>query len=140
MRTVARVSGLSKPMLDYLCRAQIVLGAATGRHGRGRKRRYTFAEIVLLRIIGRLLAAGVSSKRMKSGLAKLRQSPALRSAAEEAGWYLITDGTDVYLRHGSEVVERFMDNGQLSFAFVVEVASVREDVRIELARVAGVGG
>jgi hypothetical protein len=71
---------------------------------------------------------------MQAGLRRLREDPALRTAVQDFGWYLVTDGTDVCLRHGTEAIERLLDRGQLSFGFVVELTSIRAELRAQLAQ------
>lgn len=41
--------------------------------------------------------------------------------------HVVTDGNDLYLRREGETVERLFD-GQFSFAFVVELAQLRQEV------------
>lgn len=40
--------------------------------------------------------------------------------------YLVTDGREVFLRHRSGVLE-LLNSGQFSFAFVIEMESVRKE-------------
>ena len=56
----AKLSGLTPAMLNYLCREKVLLPSVPGRRGRGRPRRYSFGDVVMLRVIAKLLKAGVS--------------------------------------------------------------------------------
>jgi DNA-binding transcriptional MerR regulator len=125
----ARVSNLSLHMIDYLCRNELVVPSTRTLRGRGRSRRYTFADIVLLKIVARLLDGGISVLRCKKCFIAMRRrfpnTPNLLSKK-----YFITDGIDVFLQNDG-VLER-IGSGQISFAFVLDLAPIREHVRAKL--------
>lgn len=131
-RQAAAFSGLSMTMLDYLCRHRIIVpGAAKGR-GRGIQRLFSFGDLVVLRAIARLLAAGVSVYRLKRGLTRLRATHSEITATAMPASFLVTDGRDVYLQHKTGVVE-LLSNGQLGFAFVIEMETLRQEA-VKFAR------
>jgi hypothetical protein len=122
----ASFSGLSLAMLNYLCRHQVVIPSNANSSRRGVQRLFSFGDLVVLRAIAKLLSAGVSVSRLNRGLARLRKShPEITKTGMPAS-YLVTDGKDVYLRHKSGVVE-LLSNGQLGFAFVVEMETLRKE-------------
>jgi DNA-binding transcriptional MerR regulator len=127
---------MSLHMLDYLCRQGIVIPSGSEVRGRGRARRYTFADIVLLRVISKLLDQGISVLRCKKSLLAMRRHRPnmMRFLGKK---YLLTDGVDVFLQNNG-VLER-IDSGQTSFAFVLGLASVREDVAAKLESKRSVG-
>lgn len=85
----ARLSGLSVDMLNYLQRTGIVASrkVASQQRMRGRPRAYTFADLIILKAIGSLTAAGVSVLRLQKSIRAAR-----RIKIEEAGRYLVTSG------------------------------------------------
>lgn len=128
----AEFSGLSLAMVNYLCRHEIVRPSTGGAKGRGVQRIFSFGDLVVLRAIGKLLAAGVSVYRLRRALAGFRST---HKAITEAGMpasYLVTDGKDVYLRHKTGVVE-LLTSGQFGFAFIVEMESLRKEA-VDFAR------
>jgi DNA-binding transcriptional MerR regulator len=122
---VAKVTGLSAHMIDYLCRNDLVTPSGCGVRGRGRIRKYTFADIVLLRVVATLLRQGISVLGFRKSFlsAKKRQMNVRQLLAHR---YLVTDGTSVFLQDEG-VLER-IDTGQLSFAFVLDLVGIRDDV------------
>lgn len=128
----AAFSGLSLSMVNYLCRHKIVLPSNGRRRGRGVQRLFSFGDIVVMRAIAKLLSGGVSVYRLRRALASLRgMHPSITQTGMPAA-YLVTDGHEVFLRHRSGVLE-LLAKGQLAFAFVVEIESVRREA-VDFAR------
>jgi DNA-binding transcriptional MerR regulator len=128
----AKLSGLTTYMVDYLCREDILVPQVRGRRGRGRPRRYSFGDVVMLRVIARLLKSGVSVKRLKRALKTLR--PYHRNISRDTLMtnYFVTDGRQVFL-HDKEALIDLDGSGQMSFMFVLELEDVRQDVlRVQL--------
>jgi DNA-binding transcriptional MerR regulator len=126
VRQGAAFSGLSMAMVNYLCRQGILVPSAGRRRGRGVQRLFSFGDIVVLRAVAKLLDGGVSVYRLRRALKTLRAfHPGITASGMPAA-YLVTDGQDVLLRHRSGVLE-LLTSGQFSFAFVVEMESVRRE-------------
>lgn len=127
VRQAAHVSGLSVHMVDYLCRHQIVPPSATQESGRGRVRYYTYTDLVVLRVVAKLLDQGISVLRFR------KQYQLLKSRKFDAGQlmahrYLVTDGNNIYLKDDrAQVLER-LDSGQTAFAFVMDLNPVKKAV------------
>lgn len=129
IQEAGRLSGLTITMIDYLAREELLRPDMPGKlHGRGRDRRYAFSDVVLLRAIQRMLAAGLSVKRLKSALAVLDReiTPDVLPAD-----LLVTDGKDVYFKRTADVLEQ-ITSGQFTFAFVVEMNQIRQEVKKQL--------
>lgn len=134
----AAFSGLSLAMVNYLCREAIVVPSNGRRRGRGVQRLFSFGDIVVLRAIAKLLSGGVSVYRLRKALKELRTVHPEITASRMPAAYLVTDGRDVLLRHRSGVLE-LLRSGQFSFAFVVEMESVRKEA-VTFARSSATGG
>lgn len=132
-KEAAEFSGISLAMVNYLCRHHLIVPATGRKRGRGIERKYSFGDIVILRSVAKLLEAGVSVLRLKKALANLRRLHADITQDKMPASFLVTDGKDVYFRQDSGVLE-LLTSGQLSFAFVVEVESVRQDAIIFASR------
>jgi DNA-binding transcriptional MerR regulator len=127
----ARLSGLSITMIDYLCRTKIVAPSRMGSRGRGRgtARRFSFGDVVLLRTYSRLLAQGVSVKRLKEAHHTWsRQFKTLDDQLTPPPKFLLTDGHAVYLRTSDQVVAELNKDGQFAFGFIVDLHQVRDEV------------
>jgi DNA-binding transcriptional MerR regulator len=122
---VAKVTGLSMYMVDYLCRNELVAPTGNASRGRGRQRQYTFSDVVLLRVVAKLLTQGISVLGFRKSFlsAKRRQANMREILARK---YLVTDGVRVYLQNEG-VLER-IDTGQLSFAFVIDLDPIRSEL------------
>lgn len=132
-RQAAILSGLPVTMIDYLCRTNIAVPSYPVERGRGRKRMYTFTDVVILRGIAKLLDAGVGVSRLGRALNNLRKHhPEIISTSLPTP-YIVTDGREVFLRRSDEVLET-LATGQLAFGFVIEVARLMEEVNSELIR------
>lgn len=129
----ATFSGLSLTMVNYLCRESIVVPSNGPRRGRGVQRLFSFGDIVVLRAVAKLLEGGVSVYRLRRALKELRRMHPEITASRMPAAYLVTDGREVFLRHRSGVLE-LLNSGQLSFAFVIEMESVRKEA-VTFARV-----
>lgn len=129
----ARLAGLSLHMVNYLCRNEIVVPWA-GARGRGVKRMYSFSDLLLLRVVSRLLSNGISVLRLKRSFEGLRSRSGALSSEILTKKYLVIDGSDVFIQDG-ELLET-LESGQLAFAFVLELRSLRSDLIADLKKIA----
>jgi DNA-binding transcriptional MerR regulator len=123
----ARLAGLTKAMLNYLCRTALVEPSCDCPRGHGRARHYSFGDVVALRLVARLAVAGISPLRMRKGLQYLRTYHSDITLTSLPASHLVTDGEFLYLKHGHDPLERAFD-GQYAFAFVVELEQIRREV------------
>lgn len=123
----ALFSGLTKTMLDYLCRTKLAVPTSQGKRGRGRRRAYMFGDVVLLRALARMLNAGISVSRLRRGLQALRKRHSEITPSNVPASHLVTDGRQIFLQHSAEVLES-LSSGQFAFAFVLELDSVKREV------------
>ena len=128
IRQAAELSKLSPTMVDYLCRQEVLVPSHPKSRARGRQRQYLFGDVVMLCVIATLLDAGISVKRLKEGLRRLRRYHKEITATSLPAEYLVTDGTRVYLRKNSATLEALDDSGQYNFAFVVELTRIQADL------------
>jgi DNA-binding transcriptional MerR regulator len=125
--TAASLSGLTPHMVNYLCRVGLVEPSCEGPRGHGSRRRYSFGDLVALRLVARLSKSGVSFLRLREGLDRLRKlNPEIRLQSLP-GNHFVTDGFDIILCEPTEPLERAVD-GQLGFAFIVQLQSIRDEV------------
>lgn len=129
-RSAARISGLSIDMVNYLHRHGIVRISQGKRKGRGIARNYRYTDLLLLRLLSRLLDQGISVLRLKKCLTALqRRGEDLTLLASKR--LVATDGHDVYF--GSRDVLEKLGTGQMAFAFVLELGSLRNEVRARIS-------
>jgi DNA-binding transcriptional MerR regulator len=104
------------------------------RQPRGNTRYWSYRDLIIAKAIRRLLDAGVQLIRVKRALESLREDEhwLLKTkgfAADRAINWLVTDGKEVYLRDHRGFLELIGNGRQRAFAFVVEMKSVRSEVR-----------
>ena len=131
-RTAAKLSGLSDHMVCYLRRHDIVKASGSGKKtGRGIPQKYEYADVLLLRVIAKLLGQGISPLRLRKSL----------SATQKRGHnanelllkkYVVTDGYNVFF--ASDNIVEILDSGQMAFAFVLELNTVREEIEDSLVK------
>ncbi|MBX3024676.1 MerR family transcriptional regulator [bacterium] len=110
-------------MVDYLCRMDMVVPRGRRDRGKGRRRRYTFADLVLLRVLGQLLKCGVTVARLRKAIRALREEHDFGDPRSLPAQTLITDGRTIYLKSGT-TLEDLTADGQYALAFVrIELVS-----------------
>lgn len=128
----ARLANLSLDMVNYLSRNEIVNPSCNCPRGYGRPRHYSFGDLVALSLVSKLSSLGVSPLRMKKGLKGLRRLHPQITLTSLPASHIVTDGRDLYLRGGNESLERVFD-GQLAFAFVIELAPIQSELAKRLS-------
>lgn len=138
---VSRLAGFAKPwMLGHLEREKIfVREHDDGRH-HGRKRAYTFADLLILRAINRMLDIGMRPVRIRDVIEQIRQIKALTSQREAAevivktvGIRLFVTKTTAHLVMNEDEIVSLTQEGQLAFAFMVDLKGILADV-IDIAK------
>lgn len=122
------LTGVSHPMLDYLTREQYLSPSASGELRRGKRRLFTFGDLIVLRVIVQLLGSGIEIRRLKKGLKRLQEQSRSMAPGELPLRFLVTDGHEVYLKAGDGRLESLSTRGQLAFAFIVDLQQSQRDV------------
>jgi DNA-binding transcriptional MerR regulator len=132
----SKIAGLSLSMVNYLCWNELLVPNGPYRHprgrGNGRRRDYSFGDLVVLRAIARLLKHGVSVYRMKDALAALRKLHPEITREKLPASHLFTDGHDVLFMQSRDVVQD-LNSGQYAFAFLLDLRHIQREV-IKLAQ------
>ena len=136
-KEASRLSGLPQTTLDYLARSELLTPSLSyERPKRGRPRRYSFGDIVILRAIAQMTELGVSVSRLKVALKQLFAAHNEITPGKIPGRYLVTDGMHVYFRKDEHSIESLNEGGQLVFSFVLEVESYRDEI-VQAIRTSG---
>src|SRR2546425_1842994 len=112
---VCRIVGISYRQLDYWARTGLVVPSVRDASGSGTQRLYSFRDIVVLKVVKRLLDAGVSLQNIRKAIETLRS----RGVADLAGITLISDGTTVYECRSPEEVVDLLQGGQGVFGIAI---------------------
>jgi len=134
-RDIVKLTGLSKYMIDYLCRTKMITPSSTGSRGRGRgkARRFSFGDVVQLRTYGELLKQGISVKRLKDAQESWKKHFAESNQHTPPKRFLMTDGEHLFFCHSEDVVEELDKKGQYSFRFIVDIQQIKDDIKISKA-------
>lgn len=112
---VCKLVGVSYRQLDYWARTGLVEPSLRKAEGSGTQRLYAFEDIVRLRVVKRMLDAGVSLKKIRLAVDELRARG--RSLADTT---LVTDGTSVFLLDDDQQVLDLVRKGQAVLALALE--------------------
>lgn len=106
--TACHAVGISYRQLDYWARTGLVVPSVRDASGSGTQRLYSFRDLVVLKVVKRLLDAGVSLQNIRKAIDALRS----RGVEDLAGITLISDGTTVYECRSPEEVVDLLQGGQ----------------------------
>jgi DNA-binding transcriptional MerR regulator len=98
---VCAIVGISYRQLDYWARTELVRPSLADAHGSGTQRRYSYRDLVRLKVIKSLLDAGVKLQTARRAIEYLREDGSDWETAS-----LVLDGTDsVLARDGDDLVD-----------------------------------
>ena len=123
----ARAAGISYRQLDYWARTQLVEPTVRGAAGSGSQRLYGFRDILVLKVVKRLLDTGVSLQQIRGAIQVLRA----RGVDDLAQITLMSDGASVYECTSADEVIDLVQGGQGVFG--IAVGRVWREVEGELA-------
>ena len=110
-----QVAGITYRQLDYWARTNLVRPSIRGAQGSGSQRLYSFKDILVLKIVKRLLETGISLQNIRLAVDKLRD----RGVNDIAEITLVSDGTTVYECRSSEEIIDLLGGGQGVFGIAV---------------------
>jgi DNA-binding transcriptional MerR regulator len=116
--TACSAAGITYRQLDYWARTDLVVPTIRSASGSGSQRLYSFKDILVLKVVKRLLDAGVSLQNIRIAVEALRS----RGVDDLAQVTLLSDGTSVYECTSSEEVVDLLRGGQGVFGIAVSGA------------------
>jgi DNA-binding transcriptional MerR regulator len=116
--TACSAAGITYRQLDYWARTGLVLPTIRPASGSGTQRLYSFKDILVLKVVKRLLDTGVSLQNIRVAVDALRA----RGVEDLARITLLSDGTTVYECTSSEEVVDLLRGGQGVFGIAVSGA------------------
>ena len=111
---VCKLVGITYRQLDYWARTDLMTPSIKHAEGSGSQREYSFADIVQLKVIKRLLDAGMSLKRIRQAMINLAES-----STPLAEVTLLSDGNTIYAAHSPNEVVDILQRGQGVFGIAV---------------------
>ena len=125
--TACGAAGITYRQLDYWARTGLVEPSLRAAQGSGSARLYSFRDILLLKLIKRLLDTGTSLQQIRAGVNHLRS----RGASDLAQATLVGDGRSLFeCTSGAEVVD-LVQGGQGVFG--IALGRIWQDIGKTLA-------
>lgn len=113
--TACRAAGITYRQLDYWARTELVEPTVRGANGSGSQRLYGFRDILVLKLVKRLLDTGISLQQIRTAVEQLRAA----GIRDLAGTTLMSDGASVYLCTSNDEVIDLVSRGQGVFGIAV---------------------
>lgn len=134
-KLAADIVGLSVHTLNYLAREGYLVPFYLRSGRRGKTRYYSYRDLVIARLVQKLLSAGLEISRLKAGIKKLPEYvnwPSARSAADSPLGLLATDGRDLFFPQKDGTLLSLTQEGQLTFAFVLDMSAAEDEVKRDM--------
>ncbi|MFC4614708.1 MerR family transcriptional regulator [Cellulomonas algicola] len=113
--TACRAAGITYRQLDYWARTGLVEPSIRPATGSGTQRLYSFRDILVLKVVKRLLDTGVSLQQIRTAVGHLRE----RGVDDLAQITLMSDGASVYECTSADEVIDLVQGGQGVFGIAV---------------------
>ena len=127
---VCGLVGITYRQLDYWARTGLITPSVQSAQGSGTQRRYSFTDIVQLKVVKRLLDAGMSLKKIRSAMEILRDQLASNNPLDDVT--LLSNGTTIFAAHSADEVVDVFQRGQGVFG--IAVGPVQEELEGEIHR------
>jgi DNA-binding transcriptional MerR regulator len=113
--TACSAAGITYRQLDYWARTGLVSPSVRPATGSGTQRLYGFRDVLLLKVIKRLLDAGISLQQIRSAIAHLSK----RGIDDLTQITLMSDGASVYMCTSPDEVIDLLAGGQGVFGIAL---------------------
>jgi DNA-binding transcriptional MerR regulator len=122
----AKIVGITYRQLDYWARTDLIKPSLAEAAGSGSRRRYSYRDLLELRVIKTLLDAGIRLESVRDVFAYLRQ----HVTSDIAAAHIVISGSQVMLCDGDELVD-VLRRGQ-GVLNVLPLSGVKEDIDAQL--------
>ena len=122
-KRTAEIVGITYRQLDYWARTDLVRPSIQTAKGSGSRRRYSYRDLLELKVIKNLLDAGIKLESVREVFSYLREN----LGEDVASANLVISGTtSVLVRSGEEIID-LLQNGQ-GVLNVLPLGAVKEEV------------
>ena len=129
--TACKAAGISYRQLDYWARTGLLEPSVRPARGSGSQRLYGFRDILVLKVVKRLLDTGISLQQIRAAVEHLRE----RGSTDLAQVTLMSDGVSVYECTSPDEVVDLLAGGQGVFG--IALGRVWQEVEGTLADLPG---
>ena len=118
----ADIVGITYRRLDYWARTDLVRPSAVDASGSGSRRRYTYRDLLELKVIKKLLDAGIRLESIRDVFAYMREHVDTDISAA----HIVINGNSVLLCDGEDLID-VLRNGQ-GVLNVLPLSGVRDEI------------
>jgi DNA-binding transcriptional MerR regulator len=129
--TACVAAGITYRQLDYWARTELVGPSIKSASGSGSQRLYSFRDILVLKIVKRLLDTGVSLQNIRTAVEHLRG----RGVSDLESMTLMSDGSSIYECTSPDEIIDLLQGGQGVFGIAIN--KVWSEVEGSLATLQG---
>ena len=144
-------------MIDYLCREDLIFPVAANGRGRGRKRLFSFQDLLVLKIYRSLFDAGISVSNLKQALIESEEFGTLSVTRQQLKYgkgargkndanVFMVSNEKIFIRSTTNDIVEVGTGGQYVFSFMVSLQNLHEqlssdtlDIRHYRKELAGTG-
>jgi DNA-binding transcriptional MerR regulator len=127
---VCSLVGITYRQLDYWARTGLLRPSIADARGSGTQRRYSYHDVLELKVIKQLLDAGISLQRARRAVECMRDG----MGGDLAATNLVLVGTDSVLAHGDGAVVDLLKGGQ-GVLNIVPLSGVVEELNADISRI-----
>ena len=112
-KRAAEIVGITYRQLDYWARTDLIRPSLADAEGSGSRRKYSYTDLLELKVIKRLLDAGIKLESIREAFSYLRD----QLGEDVASAHLVINGSTAVLVRGEElidVVNRYQGQGVLN--------------------------
>jgi len=129
--TACVAAGITYRQLDYWARTELVVPSIKSASGSGSQRLYGFGDILVLKIVKRLLDTGVSLQNIRTAAEHLRS----RGVSDLERMTLMSDGVSIYECSSADQIVDLLQGGQGVFG--IAISKVWSEVEGSLSTLQG---
>lgn len=118
----ADIVGISYRQLDYWARTDLIRPSAADASGSGSRRRYTYKDLLELKVVKKLLDSGIKLASVRDVFAYMRE----HVDTEIAAAHIVIDGSSVILCDGDNLVD-VLRHGQ-GVLNVLPLSGVKDEI------------
>lgn len=126
----AQIVGISYRQLDYWARTDLIRPSGSDAAGSGSRRQYTYRDLLELKVIKKLIDAGIRLESVRDVFAYLRNHVDTDISAA----HIVIEGSSVILCDGDELID-ILRGGQ-GVLNVLPLSGVRDEVDREIVSLA----
>lgn len=121
-KSAADIVGITYRQLDYWARTNLIRPTAADATGSGSRRRYTYKDLLELKVVKRLLDSGIKLTNVRDVFAYMRE----HVDTEISSAHIVIDGSSVVLCDGENLID-VLRHGQ-GVLNVLPLAGVKDEV------------